>query len=79
MRKVDLNNPRNKELIEKLKEGTGLHTPGALRIGEVKEIYYNLSKSNYFINAIMPKRSGRIVDGKPDGEYFNQKAFVSAY
>lgn len=78
MIKLDLKDPKNFALIEKLKLGTSLHVPHASKEGTIEEIYANSSGNNFFINAFWSVPAPIRCD-VPGGAQVIQNIFISVY
>ena len=72
MKKLDLNDPGNQELIKKIMYGTGLKVDNVTMQGVITELYKNKEGNNFFINAYtyMPPLTEATV---------KQQIFISAY
>lgn len=78
MKRLGLNNGKNKKIIERLKYGSGLVVENVSEEGIIEEIYVNESGENYFINAwwSVPAPISYKV---PGGGYVIQNIFVTVY
>ena len=72
MRRLDLK--KNQELIELLKYGTGLTVNNVPNEASIEEIFYN-DKGNYFINAMVPVKTRKIISQELIADNVFEKAY----